>query len=593
MPAEALRTLIGRLRHVAGAPSAADVSDAHLLERFVQTRDRTAFELLVWRHGAMVLNVCRRVLRREHDAEDAFQAAFLTLVRKAGAIGNGASVGGWLYQVAYRIALRARAAARVAPLPAKPLPDPSAEEPIAGLFRAELAAALDQEVHRLPDKYRVAFVLCYLEGRTTEAVARCLGCPPGTVGTRLARARALLRRRLARRGFDPSAPALLHGLAPALPGALVDATIRAALHGTADLAAAAGLISAQAAALAKGALRTMTLTKWMLTSVFVLTLGVICGGAMLTACPPPAAAPPATKPPADAKDAGVVLKWKFEKDKPFYQELTTETKLAIKVQDNDLSQTQKQTIYLRWTPTAQIDSGWTIAEKIIGVKMDVELGGNKISYDSTKADNAKNALSDFFGGIVGAEFKVRLDEESKVQNVEGREEFIKKFSASNPALDAALANVITNGSMGAMAETSFAGLPGREVQVGDTWTRTSTLDLGAAGSYETANTFIYRGREGDLDRISVESTLKYQAPPADVSGLPVKIKKADLKSTQCNGVFFFDRDKGRMVRTEMRLKLNGKVTISIGGQDSDVDLDQTQTTTLRTTDANPLNDGKP
>ncbi|HZY87807.1 MAG TPA: RNA polymerase sigma factor, partial [Gemmataceae bacterium] len=174
-----LNTVIRHLLHVVGPPSAGGLSDAQLLERFVCGRDEAAFEVLVWRHGAMVLSVCRRLLRREHDAEDAFQATFLALVRKAAAIGKREALASWLYKVAYRVCLRARATAPAQPLPDGPLPDTSATSPGDDLLRGELRAALDEEVRRLPEKYRAAFVLCQLEGQTTAAAARALGCPAG------------------------------------------------------------------------------------------------------------------------------------------------------------------------------------------------------------------------------------------------------------------------------------------------------------------------------------------------------------------------------------------------------------------------------
>src|SRR5262249_17312343 len=125
-----LSTFLRQLRRVVGAPAANGPSDAQLLHRFIQRHDEEAFELLVWRHVALVMNVGRRVLREEQGAEDAFQATFLTLVRKAGAIGKHEAVGSWLYKVAYRIALRARGVTPSRPLPERPLPDPSSTEPI-------------------------------------------------------------------------------------------------------------------------------------------------------------------------------------------------------------------------------------------------------------------------------------------------------------------------------------------------------------------------------------------------------------------------------------------------------------------------------
>src|SRR5262249_51849673 len=153
-----------------------------------------------WRHGPMVLRTCQRILGHRQDAEDAFQATFLVLCRKAVAISNREGAGAWIYRVAYRVALRARADSarrasaglRIADLAAPPSP-PEAE-------LAELRPVLDDELNRLPEKYRAPLVLHYLEGMTVGQVARELGCPEGTVCGRLARARTLLRPRLSRRG---------------------------------------------------------------------------------------------------------------------------------------------------------------------------------------------------------------------------------------------------------------------------------------------------------------------------------------------------------------------------------------------------------
>jgi RNA polymerase sigma factor (sigma-70 family) len=167
-----LNTFLRHLRRVVLPCAAGELSDAQLLKRVVEGRDEAAFEVLVWRHGPMVLGVCLRVLRREHDAEDAFQATFLALARKAGSIGKRESLGSWLYKVAYRIALRAGARAPAQPLPPEPLCDGAAPEPILNLLWQEMRTAIDEEVNRLPDKYRAAFVLCCLEGQSLDRAAR-------------------------------------------------------------------------------------------------------------------------------------------------------------------------------------------------------------------------------------------------------------------------------------------------------------------------------------------------------------------------------------------------------------------------------------
>jgi len=172
-------------------------TDAELIARFTRNRDEAAFEALVRLHGPMVLRLCRRVVRDEHAAEDAFQATFLTLACKAGAIRRQESVGSWLYRVAYRVALRAADQATRQQTWQRPLADSASRADPAELAAwRELGALLHAEVGRLPEKYRAPVILCYLQGRTNEEAARTLRCPKGTILSRLARARDRLRKRL-------------------------------------------------------------------------------------------------------------------------------------------------------------------------------------------------------------------------------------------------------------------------------------------------------------------------------------------------------------------------------------------------------------
>ncbi len=165
-----LDVLIKQMRRAVGHPTDA-ATDASLLERFVGSRDEAAFELLLWRHGPMVLSVCRRMLRSHHDAEDAFQAAFLLLARKAGAIRRRDAVAAWLYQTAYRVALRAREAARKWPVAVPPGTEPAAPDSETDAIWRELRPVLDEEVGRLPEKYRLPLILCY-GGRCTTRKRR-------------------------------------------------------------------------------------------------------------------------------------------------------------------------------------------------------------------------------------------------------------------------------------------------------------------------------------------------------------------------------------------------------------------------------------
>lgn len=285
MPRRNLGDLVRYLQRLPVPESAGGSSDAELLERYVRCRDQAAFELLLWRHSVLVFNVCRRILPREHDAEDAFQATFLALVRKAHAIVRHGSIASWLYKVAYRVALEARERARRTRTHEQPigdfLTDPSCADPVWN----DVRPILDEEVNRLPQRLRRAFVLCYLEGKTNEEAARQLGCPPGTIFSRLARGRELLRQRLVRRGVTLTAALLTTALgqraAEAVPATpLVAAALRGALL-FAD-GQAAGAVSAQVTILAEGVLRTMFLTKLKTAALVVILLGLFAMGGVVT-----------------------------------------------------------------------------------------------------------------------------------------------------------------------------------------------------------------------------------------------------------------------------------------------------------------------
>ncbi len=243
------------------------LTDAQLLDRFVAGRDEGAFAILVERHGPMVLAVCRGVLKDLNDAEDAFQATFLVLFRKAGGLRVGGSLGSWLYRVAYRIAIRANAVTarrRERSGEEVAMADKAAPAEAAAIDR-ELLPMIHQEIDRLPDKYRAPLALCYLEGLSYEDAAQQLGWPLGTVGSRLARAKDLLRSRLTRRGVTATSAALaalLSSEATAAPAGWVEATTRAALglDAVANGATAAGAVSA-AVALSDQVLRRMLVIK--------------------------------------------------------------------------------------------------------------------------------------------------------------------------------------------------------------------------------------------------------------------------------------------------------------------------------------------
>ncbi len=258
------------------AAAGADASDQGLLKRYVDQRDETAFAALVQRYGPLVLGVCRRVLGHEQDSEDAFQATFLVLARKAGAINKGASMGGWLYRVAYRIARKLKGRQARRQRRERAASEFTAAEQTPAWVWQEVGVVLDEEVNRLPAKYRLPFVLCYLDGKTNEEAARQLACPVGTVASRLAWARERLRVRLTRRGITLSAALLAGGLAahagPVAPsGSLAQATIQTGLRFGAGRAITAESLPVQ---LAREYLRRGLRDKVLMGMAAIVVLGV-------------------------------------------------------------------------------------------------------------------------------------------------------------------------------------------------------------------------------------------------------------------------------------------------------------------------------
>ena len=256
-------------------------SDADLLDRFRNGRDEAAFAALLSRHGPMVLGVCRRLLPQSCDAEDAFQATFLVLVRKAGSISRPELLANWLYGVALRTATKARSRVRRDEASMRPLADArdprSPETPGA----EELRRVLDEELGRLPERYRAPLVLCYLEGQTYAETASRLGWPEGTVSGRLAR--EMLRARLTRRGWTLSTGAVAtllapDGLAAPVAGALAETTMKAAMLFAAG-GPGAGSLAPSVLSLAQGVLKAMMISKLKMTAVVTLGLTVVGTGA--------------------------------------------------------------------------------------------------------------------------------------------------------------------------------------------------------------------------------------------------------------------------------------------------------------------------
>ena len=283
MAIETLGAALRQINRLFADGVVAGLSDAQLLERFLAQGDAGAFEALVGRHGPMVLSVCRGILRDPHDAEDAFQATFLVLVKKGGTIRGRDALAGWLHQVAHRVAIQANiAAARRRRLERQVGQMAVATSTNGPAASDELLPALHEEIARLPEKYRLAVVHCDLEGMTQAQAAGQLHWSERTLHHRLAEGRARLRRRLARRGLAPDGATLgavlLREARAAVPAAWSEATVRAAVA-TVNPTMTVGVVSAAAQQLAQEVFKIMLLQKLTLASAALLAAGLIGWGA--------------------------------------------------------------------------------------------------------------------------------------------------------------------------------------------------------------------------------------------------------------------------------------------------------------------------
>jgi RNA polymerase sigma factor (sigma-70 family) len=290
------------LQTIFGMGTTGTLSDAQLLDRFLARREGAVFEAIVRRHGPMVWGVCRRVLRDHHDAEDAFQATFLVLARRAASVMPPERLGNWLYGVAYQTARKARATrakrrAREGQVPDVPEPMAAPDD-----ARDELVESLDRELSRLPEKFRIPIVLCDLEGRTHQEAASQLGWPIGTVSSRLSRGRSMLARRLSQRSTPLSVGLLAEFLtqesaSARVPTQLIGPTARAASLLAAGGAVMAGVVPAAVDTLTGEVLKMMLFSKLKIAMAVVLGVSLLPCGMLAAGRPDRTQAAMASAPP--------------------------------------------------------------------------------------------------------------------------------------------------------------------------------------------------------------------------------------------------------------------------------------------------------
>ena len=313
--------------------------------------------------------------------------------------------------------------------------------------------------------------------------------------------------------------------------------------------------------------------------------------------PPKKAEQPKEPPKTDPNAKKFELK--LEKGKPFYQEMSTTVAQVIKVQGQDLTQKQESTFDFKWTPTKQEGDKWYVEQEVEGLKMTIDISGNVISYDSSKPDGGVTTgnptLTQFFKALVGAKFTAVLDKNQKVEKVEGKEKFIADLGAGSAQMDNLLKKIMTDDALKQMCDPTFGLTPDSPKKVGDTWKKESTIDLGPIGTYAVTYTFKYVGppsdeekkdpAKKDTDKIEVETNLTYNAPKANPEGLLFRIKEGKLTSTSpTKGTIFFDTREHRIQSAEISIVLKGDLTVTIGGTDTKVELNQEQKTRITTQD---------
>jgi RNA polymerase sigma factor (sigma-70 family) len=274
-----LSRVIEHLRRDSLFPEHSRQSDTELLEAFLVRREEAAFEALVRRHGPMILGVCRRILLDRHSAEDAFQATFMVFIQKASSISKREHLANWLYGVALRTSLQARTQAARRRIKERGVIDVAHKQVDADEAMQEMLPLLDHELSRLPDKYRLPIILCDLQGQSRKEAAQKLKLPEGTLSTRLARARRMLAKKLARHGIPLSGAAVGVALgqnvaSASMPNGLVASTVKAGLLFAAG--EAIGTLSVTVSALTEKVVKTMLLTK-LKNAITVLVIVAVLG----------------------------------------------------------------------------------------------------------------------------------------------------------------------------------------------------------------------------------------------------------------------------------------------------------------------------
>jgi hypothetical protein len=331
----------------------------------------------------------------------------------------------------------------------------------------------------------------------------------------------------------------------------------------------------------------------ILRIAMAILLAALAVGTLTGAPAPQLTEPPRVMPqpsPVPGQD-GLDLKWRFSKGEVFDQEVTTELKLEMKVMDTNLTSNFRQTSLIRWSPEFQDESAnWFIGMRIEAVKANGDFCGTKIAIDSTKKAAGDDPLATLlYKTVTDSRFTVITGPGMEEVRFGGYKEFADKVIKADPKAESLLKQCLSESTLKQMAESTLGSLPNKVIKKGSSWTKVEIVDLGPSGSTRMTNTYTHVGQEGKYQKIKVSSALEYQPPKQRAEGNePFRLTKVDLKDHAATGTLLFDERTGRVARSEFNLNLQAKLTIEMGGFSSEVDLRQTQKTTVKITDQSPL-----
>jgi len=298
-----------------------------------------------------------------------------------------------------------------------------------------------------------------------------------------------------------------------------------------------------------------------------------------------------------ASTAAQELEWKgFKKEgKSFFQTIETDTTQELTVMDMKFKQKQKQTFLMEWTPKGEKDGKITLEQRIAGVKMDLDIGGNKINYDSTEENQPKNPMTQFFKALEKAKFTLTVNgKDLKVEKVEGLKDLVGELVKVNKSFEPLLKKILSEETVKQLADPVLGVMPPEgKIPEKKEWSSDNKLVMGPLGTYVNKTKYTYDGEDAknkNLAKIKVDTNLTYEKPgdaEVKVGGLPITIKDGKLETKEAKGTILFDKEKGRIESSDLHVKLEGKLTVNISNMTTDVGLVQNQDVTVKTFDDNP------